>query len=116
MATCTSRASQSLVAGLVLSVLSARALQLHGRGEFAALATAASVMVQIVNLGLSSSLVVLFSRRPRRVARYAKVLWAIPLLSGALVSVFGLLSRQLDPESPSPTSGPCWRSGSRSSS
>jgi O-antigen/teichoic acid export membrane protein len=90
----------SLVTSLLLSVLSARALQPHGRGEFAALATAAALTVQVVNLGLSSSLVVLFSRRPWRVARYARVLWAIPLTAGALVSAFGLVSRQLDPESP----------------
>jgi O-antigen/teichoic acid export membrane protein len=90
----------SLAAGLVLTVISARALQPHGRGEFAALATAASLTVQIVNLGFSSSLVVLFSRRPRRVSRYRTALWGIPLVAGAMVSVFGLVWSRLNPDSP----------------
>ena len=49
----------SVAAGLVLTVASARALQPQGRGEFVALATAASLAAQVLNLGLSSSLVVM---------------------------------------------------------
>ncbi|HXB57606.1 MAG TPA: polysaccharide biosynthesis C-terminal domain-containing protein [Vicinamibacteria bacterium] len=78
-----------VVAGMVLAVFSARALRPQGRGEFAALATATLVTAQILNLGLSSSLVVLFSRRPRRITRYRPYLYVLPGLSMLLLAVAG---------------------------
>lgn len=88
----------SLAVGVVLTVLSARALQPRGRGEFIALATTVTLAVQVLNLGLSSSLVVLFSRRPRRVARYRSSLLYLPIAAGLLAAVIGVLSGFVAPE------------------
>ena len=60
------------VVGTVLTVVSARVLAPEGRGEFAALSATAVLTAQMLNLGLSSSLAVLFSRRPARIGLYRR--------------------------------------------
>ena len=82
--------------GVGLTILSARMLHPEGRGDFVAVSTGSALGVQALNLGLSSSLVVLFSRRALRVGRYRRhlvwlaVAWAALLMSVvALALVFG---------------------------
>ena len=58
--------------GTVLTVVSARVLAPEGRGEFAALSATTVLIAQLLNLGLSSSLAVLFSRRPARIGLYRR--------------------------------------------
>ena len=60
------------VVGTVLTVVSARVLAPEGRGEFVALSATAVLTAQMLNLGLSSSLAVLFSRRPARIGLYRR--------------------------------------------
>jgi antigen flippase len=70
--------------GMVLTILSARVLHPDGRGEFVAVSTGVVLGVQGLNLGLSSSLLVLFSRRPPRVGRYRRHL---VLLAGVVAGL-----------------------------
>ena len=80
------------VVGTGLTIASARVLAPEGRGEFAALSATAVLTAQMLNLGLSSSLAVLFSRRPARIGLYRKHLvhiaigWAflLAILAAAL--------------------------------
>lgn len=88
----------SLAVGVVLTVLSARVLQPEGRGEFVAIATTATLLAQVLNLGLSSSLAILFSKRPRRVARYRSSLLHAPIIAGFAAGGFGLLAGLMIPE------------------
>ncbi len=79
--------------GTVLTILSARVLAPEGRGEFAAMSAAAVLGAQALNLGLSSSLAVLFSRRRARIGSYRRhlaylaIAWvtALTALATALV-------------------------------
>jgi enterobacterial common antigen flippase len=75
------------VVGTVLTVVSARVLAPEGRGEFAALAATAVLTAQMLNLGLSSSLAVLFSRRPARIGLYRLYLVRIAVAWGLLLAV-----------------------------
>jgi O-antigen/teichoic acid export membrane protein len=82
--------------GMALTILSARMLHPEGRGDFVAISTGSALGVQALNLGLSSSLVVLFSRRPLRIGRYRRhlvvlaVAWASLSMAGvALASSIG---------------------------
>ena len=63
--------------GLALTVVSARVLQPEGRGEFVTVSAGAVIGAQALNVGLSSSLAVLFSRRPHRIGRYRRLLVAL---------------------------------------
>ena len=87
-----------LAVGVVLTVLSARLLQPQGRGEFVAIATAAALAAQVLNLGLSSSLVILFSKRPDRVARYRTSLLQLPIVAGLAAGALGWLAGLVAPE------------------
>lgn len=78
------------VVGTLLTVLSARVLLPSGRGEFAALSAAAVLGAQALNLGLSSSLAVLFSRRPSRIGRYRVHLAWLALGWALVVGTLGL--------------------------
>ncbi len=72
-----------------LTVASARVLQPEGRGEFVAVSATAVIGAQVLNLGLSSSLLVLFSRRPSRIGRYRRHLTYLVLFWAALIASFG---------------------------
>lgn len=71
--------------GVALTILSARILQPEGRGDFVALSAGSALGVQILNVGLSSSLAVLFSRRHARVGRYRLHLVGVALAWAALL-------------------------------
>ena len=86
-----------LLIGTALTVLSARVLEPAGRGEFAALSTATVLAAQTLNLGLSSSLAVLFSRRPARISRYRVHLCYLALAWAVVLSAAGLLHAWLRP-------------------
>jgi len=72
--------------GTVLTVVSARVLAPEGRGEFVALSATAVLAAQMLNLGLSSSLAVLFSRRPARIGFYRRYLVHIALAWASLLA------------------------------
>jgi len=73
--------------GMALTILSARVLHPEGRGDFVAVSTGAALAVQALNLGLSSSLVVLFSRQPVRVGRYRRHLILLAAAWAALLTI-----------------------------
>ena len=88
------------VIGTLLTILSARVLLPAGRGEFATLSAAAVLGAQALNLGLSSSLAVLFSRRPSRIGRYRVHLAWLALGWALVVGTLGaaqLLAREAGP-------------------
>jgi O-antigen/teichoic acid export membrane protein len=74
----------ALAIGLLLSVVSARALAPRGRGDYAVLLASVALVVQLGNFGLSSSLLYWVSRRPRRTGRAALGAW---LLGAGLLAV-----------------------------
>lgn len=74
----------ALAIGLVLGVVSARALAPGGRGDYVVLLTSVALVVQLGNFGLSSSLSFYVSRRPRRAGRAALGAW---LLGAGLLAV-----------------------------
>src|SRR5713101_9204162 len=78
-------------AGLALTVVSARVLQPEGRGEFVAVSAGAVIGAQALNLGLSSSLAVLFSRRPHRIGRYRRYLMAVAAAWAVLLLAVGVV-------------------------
>ncbi|SRR6266545_1027558 len=79
------------VAGLVLTVISARVLQPEGRGEFVTVSAGAVIGAQALNLGLSSSLAVLFSRRPHRIGRYRRHLLALAAAWAVILTAVGVV-------------------------
>jgi O-antigen/teichoic acid export membrane protein len=81
-----------LVVAAVLTVASARVLQPEGRGEFVTVSAMTVVGAQVLNLGLSSSLLVLFSRRPRRIGRHRLNLVYVALAWGAVLTLLGALA------------------------
>lgn len=83
--------------GTVLTVVSARVLAPEGRGEFAALSATAVITAQLLNLGLSSSLAVLFSRRPARIGLYRRHLVHIAFVWGCLLAVLAAALAWLAP-------------------
>jgi len=76
--------------GTVLTIASARVLEPAGRGEFVALSAAAVLGAQTLNLGLSSSLAVLFSRRPSRIGFYRVYLVYLTVGWATLLSALGV--------------------------
>ena len=84
-----------LVLGTALTIVSARVLAPAGRGEFAALSAAAVLGAQTLNLGLSSSLAVLFSRRRSRIGGYRVYLLYLTIGWGLLLAAVGLGQRWL---------------------
>lgn len=83
----------SVALGLVLTVASARLLGPQGRGEFAATLAGVVVGVQLLNLGLSASLLLLFSEDPSRIRTHFAGLWKLAaawfgflVLCGVLIS------------------------------
>jgi O-antigen/teichoic acid export membrane protein len=86
-----------VAAGALLAIFSARALHPQGRGEFATIVTAIVLAIQVLNLGLSSSLLVLFSRRPHRVARYRACLWYLAAFWALLLVLLGAGLREVAP-------------------
>jgi O-antigen/teichoic acid export membrane protein len=86
--------------GVVLTIASARVLQPEGRGEFASLSVAAVVGVQVLNLGLSSSLAVLFARRPARIGRYRRHLAHLAVGWAAALAALGTALAWFHPSSP----------------
>ena len=85
--------------GVVLTIASARVLQPEGRGEFASLSVAAVVGVQVLNLGLSSSLAVLFARRPARIGRYRRHLAYLAIACAAVLTALGTVLTWIRPSS-----------------
>ena len=81
-----------VVVAAVLTIASARVLQPEGRGEFATISAVTVVGAQILNLGLSSSLLVLFSRRPRRIGWHRLNLVYVALAWAATLALPGVLS------------------------
>jgi O-antigen/teichoic acid export membrane protein len=77
--------------GLALTVVSARVLQPEGRGEFVTISAGAVIGAQALNLGLSSSLAVLFSRRPHRIGRYRRLLLAVAAAWVVLLVAVGVV-------------------------
>jgi O-antigen/teichoic acid export membrane protein len=84
-----------LVLGTALTIASARVLAPSGRGEFAAVSAAAVLGAQTLNLGLSSSLAVLFSRRRSRIGDYRAYLLYLAIGWGLLLAAVGLGQRWL---------------------
>jgi O-antigen/teichoic acid export membrane protein len=85
------------VVGTVLTVVSARVLAPEGRGEFAALSATAVLTAQMLNLGLSSSLAVLFSRRPARIGLYRRHLVHIAFAWACLLAALAATLAWLTP-------------------
>jgi O-antigen/teichoic acid export membrane protein len=83
-----------VVLGLVLSVVSARLLQPAGRGEYASVVAGLFLGVQLLNLGLSSAFLLLFSERPERFHGSLRRLWLLALGWLALLFVTGLIVAQ----------------------
>lgn len=80
----------SVALGLVLTVASARLLGPQGRGEFAAAMAGVVVGVQLLNLGLSASLLLLFSENPNQIRRGLVGLWILAVLWLALLMLCGV--------------------------
>lgn len=80
----------SVAVGIALTTASARMLGPSGRGEFAFAAAGVAIGVQLFNLGLSSSLLVLFSRNQDSIARRLPSLWLLAAGLAALLAVSGL--------------------------
>jgi len=78
-----------LLAGVGLSILAARALGPERQGNLATLKSAVLLGTQAANVGLSSSLTILFSRRRFRVGWYRQALWLWPASVGALLALAG---------------------------
>jgi O-antigen/teichoic acid export membrane protein len=88
--------------GLALTVVSARVLQPGGRGEFVTVSAGAVIGAQALNLGLSSSLAVLFSRRPHRIGRYRRYLVALAAAWAVLLVAVGTIGSWAGPGTGSP--------------
>jgi O-antigen/teichoic acid export membrane protein len=78
-----------LVLGTALTIVSARVLAPVGRGEFATVSAAVVLVAQALNLGMSSSLAVLFSRRRARIGDYRAHLVYVSLGWAAMLTAFG---------------------------
>lgn len=63
----------------VLTVVSARLLHPAGRGEYASVVAGLVLGVQLLNFGLSSSLILLFSEAPGRLRESLRRLWLLAL-------------------------------------
>jgi O-antigen/teichoic acid export membrane protein len=87
------------VLGVVLTIASARVLQPEGRGELVALSVTAVLGAQALNLGLSSSLAVLFSRRPVRIGRYRRHLAYLAFAWAAVLTALGTVLAWIHPSS-----------------
>lgn len=85
----------SVVLGLVLTVASARLLGPQGRGEFAAALAGVVVGVQLLNLGLSASLLLLFSENRSQIRRGLAGLWILALIWLALLMLCGVVLSEL---------------------
>jgi len=72
--------------GFVVGVISARGLGPDGRGELAIAGTAAGVIVQIANFGLSSAIIYFVSRRSRRAGTALAMGW----LAGGVLFAAGM--------------------------
>jgi O-antigen/teichoic acid export membrane protein len=83
--------------GTVLTIASARVLAPEGRGEFATLSATVVLTAQLLNLGLSSSLAVLFSRRPARIGLYRRHLVQIAFAWAGLLAALAAASSWLLP-------------------
>jgi O-antigen/teichoic acid export membrane protein len=75
----------AIALGVALSVLSARLLGPEGQGNFASLKTSVLLGSQIMNVGLSSALTILFARRPNRISTYRSALILWPLAVGVVL-------------------------------
>lgn len=62
--------------GFLVGILSARGLGPSGRGVYATTFTAAALVVQCANVGLSSAILYFVSRRPRRSGAFLVLAWA----------------------------------------
>ncbi len=85
-----------LVAGLTASIVTARALGPEGRGQYYAITTAAAIIAQFGNLGLSSSNTYLAARNPK--VSWPLVingLWICLIVAAAAAVVIGLTGREL---------------------
>jgi len=78
-----------LVVGAGLSIVAARLLGPERQGDFATLKSAVLLGAQVANVGLSSSLMILFSKRRARVARYRSSLWIWPTVIAASLAIAG---------------------------
>jgi O-antigen/teichoic acid export membrane protein len=78
-----------VVLTLVLTVVSARLLQPAGRGEYASVVAGLLLGVQLLNFGLSSSLLLLFSQSPEHFRGTLRRLWLLALVWLALLAVVG---------------------------
>jgi O-antigen/teichoic acid export membrane protein len=74
--------------GLAISVVSARGLGADGRGRLAVAVTATGVLVQLANLGFSSAIIYVVSRRARRAPRALGLAYTA---AGALLAVAALV-------------------------
>lgn len=68
-----------LLVGAGLSIVAARLLGPENQGNFATLKSAVLLGAQLTNVGLSSALIILFSRRRVRVGRYRHALYLWPI-------------------------------------
>jgi len=76
-----------MAVGLLVGIISARALGPSGRGVYAATLTSAALIVQFGNFGLSSAILYFVSRRPRRSGTFLLVAW----VAGIGLLALGLL-------------------------
>ena len=84
-----------LALGMALTVASARMLQAVGRGEFATVMAGVVIGVQLLNFGLSSSLLLLFSEEPGRITRYLWHFWGFAVVCCLGLAAVGFSLNQL---------------------
>ncbi len=78
-----------VAAGVVLTVASARILRPQGRGDFAVAVAGVVIAVQLLNLGLSSSVHVFFARDRAYISRLLTPLWLYAGICGAFTGLLG---------------------------
>lgn len=100
----------AVMLGLVLTVASARLLGPEGRGEFAAALAGVVLGVQLLNLGLSSSLLLVFSQKPGHIRTGLTSLWALAAVWALILLVAGasLSARSLPEKFPFLRWWPLW--------
>lgn len=100
----------SIGLGLLLAVASARLLRPAGRGDYAAIAAGVAIGAQLFNLGLSSSLVLLFAKNSGHARRFLWTLWVYALVVGLVVAAGAATAGLLAPKAWLPLVGwmPFW--------
>lgn len=100
----------SIGLGLLLAVASARLLRPAGRGDYAAIVAGVAIGAQLFNFGLSSSLVLLFSRNSGHARRFLWTLWVYALVVGVVVAGAAAAAGLLAPKAWLPLVGwmPLW--------